>query len=221
MNIRRYITTASVVCTMALSGAAFADTGSDVTISGTGPDSHQTVEINNSDTTKIENNNDVNVLNFNDQSAKTGNVKAEDITSVGGGLGSGNAHNGNATATDINISNGKSAEVVVPVGAGAGGAGGTTEVVTPGAGAGAGEVMGAAVTPGMGAGASMLPEVGAKFPVDVSALRAGWNTQSAPAANLAKGSSLFTNAMLLTATLLSLLGAVGSAWWAKRREVKA
>jgi hypothetical protein len=65
----------------------------------------------------------------------------------------------------------------------------------------------------------MLPEVGASVPMDVSALRAAWQPQTAaPAKTLANESRLFTNAMLLTATLLSLLGALGSAWYAKRRE---
>jgi hypothetical protein len=55
--------------------------------------------------------------------------------------------------------------------------------------------------------------------MDVSALRAAWHPATeAPTATLAKSSQMFSNAMLLTATLLSLIGALGSAWYAKRRE---
>lgn len=220
--IKRYITTASMVCSMAigLSGSAFA--GDDVTITKTGADSTNKVIIDNSSKVELKNTNNVHVINVNAQEAVTGKVEAEKNTSIEGSVGSGDASNVNATDTSVSIGNSNPCDCVMP---GSGNGGGTT--VTPGSGnggstsvtPGSGSVLGASTTNfGSGAGASVLPEVGAKFPVDVSALRAAWNNQAAPAKSLAKGSSFFTNAMLLTATLLSLLGAVGSAWWAKRRE---
>jgi hypothetical protein len=218
MIIRRYITTASILGTMAFgfTGSAFAD---DVTIHGTGADSTNKVEIDNSSTVEVSNKNDVNVANLNFQEAKTGKVQANENTSLGGSVGSGNASNDNGTGTTVALGNGSAAVTPVSTGGGNGGNGGTTGgsgSVNPGS----GSVQGAATTNfGSGAGASVLPEVGASVPMDVSALRAAWQPQTtAPAATLAKGSVWFTNAMLLTATLLSLLGALGSIWYAKRRE---
>jgi hypothetical protein len=214
--IKRYLTTASMVCSMVLaSGSAFADDS--VTISETGADSTQKVIIDNSSKFEVSNKNDVHVVNVNAQSAESGKVEAEKNTSIGGSVGSGNASNNNSVATEVSIGNG--AEVVVAPGNGNGGGvtpgsgNGSGSAVTPGS----GSVLGAPTVFGSGAGEAVLPEVGAKFPVDVSAMRAAWG-QQAPASNLAKGSALFTNFMLITAALLSLLGAAGSVWYAKRRE---
>lgn len=222
--IRRYISSASIACTMVLgmSGAAFAsDT---VTISETGADSVQTVKIDNSSTIETTNTNNVHVVNVNAQKAESGDVDASKNTSIGGSVGSGSASNVNTTDTSVTIGNNNGCDCVTPGGGGGGNNGGGSTVtpgsgggsaVTPGMGQG-GSVLGAS-TVSFGSGAGVLPEVGAKFPVDVSALRAAWDNK-APAANLAKGSSLFTNFMLLTAALLSLIGAAGSFWYAKRRE---
>ncbi len=218
--IKRYMTTASMVCTMALgmSGSAFAADA--VTISGTGADSKQIVEIDNSSEVNTTNTTKVEITNANFQQASTGDVKANENTSLGGNVSSGNASNANTTDTSVKVSNGNGCDCVAATGNGGG-------TVTPGSGngggvsvgSGSGKVLGASKTGfGMGAGASVLPEVGAKFPVDVSAMRAAWNSTSAAPINLAKHSTLFTNAMLLTAALLSLIGAAGSVWYAKRRE---
>lgn len=223
--IKRYISNASIACTMVfgMSGAAFAD--DTVTISDTGADSTQKVEIDNSYEVTTNNTNDVRVINISEQKAETGDVDVSKNTSIGGSIGSGNAENVNSTATDVTIGNSNGCDCVAVGNGGNGGNGGGTGV-TPGSGngsgtsvvpgSGQGNVLGAA-TVSFGSGAGVLPEVGAKFPVDVSALRAAWNNQ-APATNLAKGSTLFTNFMLLTAALLSLMGAAGSFWYAKRRE---
>ena len=214
MNIRRYITTASVVSSLAFgfAGSAFADT---ITISGTGADSTQKVEIDNSSDVIVTNTNDVHVVNANFQEAKSGNVEAEKNTSIGGNVGSGEASNTNGAATTVAVSNNSTS--VVPGGGAGGGAGGGLGEGTPGMG---GSVQGAATVGGLGGGA-VLPEVGATFPVDVSALRAAWHPQTnAATAGLAKGSRMFTAAMLITATLLSVLGALGSAFYARRRQVR-
>lgn len=218
MNIRRYVTTASILGTMAFgfTGSAFA---ADVTIHDTGADSTNKVEINDSSNVEISNKNDVNVVNLSFQEAKTGKVDANENTSLGGSVGSGNASNDNGTGTTVALGSGSASVTPVDNGGGNGGTGGNgggSGSTTPGS----GSVQGAATTNfGSGAGASVLPEVGASIPMDVSALRAAWQPQTAaPATTLAKGSAWFTNAMLLTATLLSLLGALGSVWYAKRRE---
>jgi hypothetical protein len=223
--IKRYVTTASMVCSMVFaSGSAFAD--DTVRISETGADSTQKVIIDNSSKFETSNTNNVHVFNVNEQEAVTGKVEAEKNTSIEGSVGSGNARNENATNTAVSIDN-SACDCVVP---GSGNGGGNGGNVTPGSGngsgagpvsvvtPGSGSVLGASTTVfGSGAGEAVLPEVGAKFPVDVSAMRAAWG-QQAPATNLAKGSALFTNFMLITAALLSLLGAAGSVWYAKRRE---
>ncbi len=224
--IRRYITSVSMVATMAFgSGSALAsDT---VSISETGADSEQIVEINNKSEVVTTNENNVSVVNINTQKAETGDVEVTKNTSIGGSIGSGNATNVNTTETAVSVSNGGHVDggTVTP---GSGGGG----TVTPGSGGsvsvgsgagnvprGAGNVLGASTTSfGMGAGVETLPEVGAKFPVDVSAMRAAWNPNAAAPAELTKNSALFTNAMLITAALLSLIGAAGSVWYARRRE---
>ncbi len=215
MNIRRYITTVSVVSSLAFgfTGSAFADT---ITISDTGADSTQKVEINNSSEMHVSNTNNVLVTNANFQEATSGNVEANKNTSIGGNVGSGEASNTNGAATTVAVSNDSTGVVL---GGGAGGAGGGAGGGTPGM--GGGSVQGAATVGGLGGGA-VLPEVGATFPVDVSALRAAWHPQTnAATAGLATGSRMFTAAMLITATLLSILGALGSAFYARRRQVRA
>jgi hypothetical protein len=216
--ILRRISTMTMVCSLAVGfgGSAFA---ADVNFDTTGPDSNNEVKIVNKSDVVMTNTNTVQVTNENVQFATTGDVTAEKNTTVGG-LTSGDANNTNNTNTAVAVSN--ETAPVVPVG----GNGEGSVPVTPGSGQGTpatpgqgGEVLGASAAPGMGAGEATLPEVGAKFPVDVSALRAAWQPQtSAPVATLAKGSSWLTSAMLITATLLALLGALGSAWYMRRRE---
>lgn len=219
MTIRRYLGTASIAATLALgiTGSAFA---ADVTLNTTGPDSNQSVVIDNSSQVTVTNKNVLDVTNANTQQATTGNVDANNNTSVGGSLQSGNAKNSNATETAITVSNGSVSTVPGAGngngGNGSGGSGGNGSV--GGRGGSGGNVLGAATVGGFGGGA-VLPKVGASFPVDVSALRAAWHPQTnAPTAALANGSRMFTAAMLITATLLSLLGALGSAFYARRRQ---
>jgi hypothetical protein len=208
MKLAKYISTASIVCSMTLgAGSAFAASPDDITISGTGADSNQQVRINNDSDVVLHNTSTVEVKNASFQNAETGDVDADKNTSVGG-LSSGDATNTNGTSTDVAIDNAAEEATVPDNNQPVGGSGGVTPT---------GSVQGASVTPGMGAGAAVLPEVGASVPMDVSALRDGWHPQSATAA-LAKKSEMFTGLMLLTATLLSLLGAVGSFWYAKRQE---
>lgn len=213
MIVRRYIGVASVAATLAFgfTGTAGAAT---VSFDTTGPDSFNIVESHT--TTEIVTNNSsfVQVINENFQTATTGDVKADENTSVDGPLSSGDATNTNETETTVTVSN---EPAVTP----AGGSGGSTDTGSGGASGGSGgAVQGASTTSaGMGGGAEVLPEVGASIPMDVSALRAAWRPAvSAPTATLAERSSVFTAAMLITATLLSLLGAIGSAVYARRKE---
>ncbi len=214
MTIRRYLGTASVVCSLALglSGSAFA---ADVSFDTTGPDSNQKVVIDNSSDVHVNNDNYVQVTNFSDQSASTGDVSADKNTSVGG-LASGDATNNHGTSTTVNVSNESAA---LPVG-GNGENVGNNNGNPVGVGGQGGSVLGASTGGGLG-GAAILPVTGPSSPVDVSALRAAWHPQTtAPTSTLAKGSRIFTGAMLLTATLLSLLGATLSAVYARRREMR-
>lgn len=222
MKLLRFISAASLAggFLLATAGTAAAD---DVGLNTTGPDSKQSVTIDNSLNVSQTNTNSVQTVNLNAQEAKTGNVVANSNTTVGG-LSSGNASNENSTTTSVNINNG---EAVVP-GQGNGGGnvpgsggtvsgenGGGNTAVAPGSG---GSVLGAAVG-GFGAGSpAMLPETGASVPVDVSALRAAWHPQSATVASPAKKTGSFSMLMLLTAAVLSLMGAAGSAWQARRAE---
>lgn len=212
MIVRRYITTASVVASMAI-GLAGTAAASDASINTTGPDSYNSVVSHTSNVSVTNNESYVQVTNENYQNAKTGDVSANKNTSVEGGLTSGDATNTNGTVNTVTVSN---ESTVTPDN---GGSGGTTPDNGGTTGGSGGEVLGASTAPGMGGGAAVLPEVGASVPVDVSALRAAWHpATTAPAATLAKGSSVFTAAMLVTATLLSLLGALGSAVYARRKE---
>lgn len=219
MILRRYIHTATIACslTFGLTGSAFA--AEDVSLSETGPGSVQAVEIDTTLKVTQSNTNIVQVTNENVQEATSGDVSATKNTTVGGELGSGDAANINAVGTSVAVSNASIS--ALPVGGNGnnsgnvgavGGSGGASPV------AGGGKVQGAAVG-GFGGGVAMLPEVGASVTVDVSALRAAWQPQSsAPATAVATASGMFTGLMLLTATLLSVIGALGSAWYARKRE---
>jgi hypothetical protein len=216
MLIARYMGVASVVCGLSIgvSGAAFAD----VSIGTTGADSNQQVEFNNSSKVTVSNTNVVQVTNENVQVAKSGNVNADKNTSVGGLVSTGNASNANGTTTTVSVDNTAATQPVGGSGSEVGSentSGAAGSAVTPPPGKG-GSVLGASTAGGFGGGA-VLPEVGASQFVDVSALRAAWQPKtSAPVATLAKKSEMFSGAMLLTAALLSLLGAIGSAWYARQ-----
>ena len=214
MKSTRLIGTASIGCGVALllAGTALA---SDVSLNTTGPQSIQDIKLQSLNDLKTINFNFANVLNQNDQQASTGNVTADDNTTVGG-LSSGTAHNSNSANSGISISN--SAPVISTPVQGApnfGGHGGSSQLT--GSTAKGGSVLGAS-TAGQGGGSAMLPEVGASVPVDVSALRAAWHAPVAPTAVLVRQTQGVTGVMLAVAALLSLLGGVGSAAYGRRRE---
>lgn len=219
--LRKYVTTACVACsvTLTLSSSAMA---ADVNVSNTGANSSQSVVINDSSDVTTSNTSVVTVTNENSQQAATGDVVADGNTSVGGLVSSGDATNTNSTGTTVAVTNDPVTSLpTVGEGTSGGGAvGGTGTSNGAGTPVGrGGNVLGAATVGGLGGGVAMLPVTGPSVPVDVSALRAAWHAQTpAPIATLAKNSQLFTGAMLLMATLLSLLGGLGSAWYAKRRE---
>jgi hypothetical protein len=210
MKSTRLIGAVSIGCGVALvlAGTALA---SDVSLDTTGPQSIQDVKLKNLNELNTANLNSAKVLNQSDQQANTGNVTAEGNTTVGG-LSSGNAQNSNSAKTSVSINNGN------PLTPGAGGkVSGPVASSQPEAGSTAkgGSVLGAA-TGGLGGGSqAMLPEVGASVPVDVSALRAAWH---APVATLVTQTQGITGAMLLMATLLSVLGGVVSAMYGRRRD---
>jgi len=89
------------MATVSMAGFAAAST---VTFDTTGPDSHQSVHLNNSNRLNVDNDNSLRVTNSNRQEAETGNVRAHENTSVGG-LSSGAASNDNSTATTLSVDN--------------------------------------------------------------------------------------------------------------------
>lgn len=203
--------------TMALAGVASA--ADNVNINTTGPGSTQSVVINNSTQVSTSNTNVVHVSNENVQIAKTGDVQAGKNTSVSGSLNSGTASNANTVTTNVIVTN-------QPVG----GLGNVPEVKTPPTSSNGGtqannqttgSVLGASTTGGRGAGAGqdMLPKVGASIPMDVSALRAAWQPQAeVPTTSVVKQAQGVTALMLAVAAMLSLLGALGSIVYARRKE---
>ncbi len=211
MKIQRVLVNMSVasLVLMAPASAALADS---VAIDETGPNSNNQVTINNSVTSSETNLNVIEVANSNVQGAASGDVSADNNTTVGG-LGSGAASNQASTSTSISIGNGPAGGA----GQGPGGSGGNGGGNPPVGGLGAGGVLGVG---GFGAG-GLLPEVGASIPMDVSALRALYNPSSeAPTTNLAKNAGI-SLLFLAMASLLSLLGAGGTALYARRQELKA
>ena len=78
--------------------------GDSVSFSTTGADSNNQVTIDNTKSIQTTNNNNVQVLNENIQSAQSGSVSADKNTTVGG-LTSGPASNSNSTVTTATISN--------------------------------------------------------------------------------------------------------------------
>jgi len=190
----------------------------DVSVGTTGPDSDQGVNISNTNEVHTTNTNRVTVVNKQLQEASSGDVSANKNTSVGG-LGSGNARNEAVTETSVSIGNQLAAK---PIGSSSsevtgGAVASSAAPAEPGRG---GSVLGASSEPtGFGAGAT-LPEVGASQPIDVSAIRAAWHPASdtSAASKFADRANAISAAMFATAALLSLVGAIVSAVYARRQK---
>jgi hypothetical protein len=90
------------MATLSLTGFAAAST---VSLGYTGPDSHNKVNLSNSNRETTTNRNNVGVANLTAQSADTGNVRAYKNTSVDGNVSSGPARNDSSVATNVAISN--------------------------------------------------------------------------------------------------------------------
>jgi len=169
------------------------------------------------------------MANVNVQMATTGNASASENTTVGG-VTTGDATNNATTSTVLNVNNtgtggSGGGEVVTPgggsgSGGGLGGGGGSVLGAATG-GLGGGNVLGAA-TGGLGGGSvATLPDTGALNPIDVSALRALYHqpTTTKPVA-VATATGGISAALLIGASLLSLMGAIGSTVFANRRARK-
>lgn len=86
------------------SGGGNGSSGGNSTISTTGPGSTNEISFQSNVSTKIENDNNVKLLNYVTQNANSGDVSASNSTSVGS-LSSGDAANSNYTNTNVTISN--------------------------------------------------------------------------------------------------------------------
>jgi hypothetical protein len=225
MRLIRYIQTASVAAalTLAYAGSASAE---DVVIDTTGADSNNQVTVTNSNEVTTSNTSVVQVVNKNIQSAETGDVNAEENTTVGD-VSTGDALNDSVVSTTVSINNETAVDSENGGNPGQGQGGnnvgqGSNNVGQPGQGQGTqGDVLGASAVGGMGGGVETLPVVGPSSPVDVSALRAAWSpTKDSAASKFADKTQAFSVAMLVTAGLLSLLGAIASFVYSRRQEGK-
>jgi hypothetical protein len=94
----------SVMALSLTTGVAAASTGS---IDTTGPDSYNKVEFKNRQSTRVRNNNHVDVGNVSFQSAHSGDASVKHNTE-GGSARSGNASNSSSTSTSVGVNNGGS-----------------------------------------------------------------------------------------------------------------
>jgi hypothetical protein len=222
MKIMRLISLLSVATFLApaLIGTASADS---LLVTASGPNSEQSTLASNQLSVDAVNQNNAVIGNTNTQSASTGSAFARSNTSVGG-QGSGMAANANATQSSVlNTNIASTAPTVGGQGSSVVAVGGYGSVTSPSASVPAkssGSVLGASIVAGMGSGSpAILPVTGPTVPVDVSAIRAAWHPQiGISSSSLARHTSAFTAGMLITATLLSLLGAAGSALYTRRQE---
>ncbi len=74
------------------------------TISDTGRNSDNNIDFRSNHTTRVNNNNDVTVVNDNVQSAHSGNATSSDNRDGGGEAMSGDAHNTSTTSTSVDVS---------------------------------------------------------------------------------------------------------------------
>jgi hypothetical protein len=211
---------------VALNGTAMAGS---VAIQDTGSGSVQTVTMNDSTMVSTANTNVVNVVNQTGQVSTTGAVRASNNTSVGG-VSSGGASNTSSSSTVITV--GTSTPSVGGQGGNTGGGpgitggsgsqGGTSGSPTSsnsGGSATGGSVLGSSTVAGGSGSVAMLPVTGPLGTVDVAALRVAWHSPAdVPAVTVAKKARPVSAAMLVVASVLSLIGAAGSLVFSRRRE---
>jgi hypothetical protein len=220
MKLIQLVGAASAIGTISL--ALVGTASADATLGGTtGPNSTQKVVTTATYSSTTNNANVISIINDNSQSAWSGGASAKDNTTVGN-VGSGSASNVNTTNPTIAIENAAPGQPGIGAGNGASGGqggsvGGQTGSSKPAAKPGqGGSVLGVSTVAG---NAAILPVTGPIDPVDVSALRAAWHRHVLPGpSGLEKSASFFTAGMLITATLLSLIGAAGSAIYMRRQE---
>lgn len=216
MKYTRFATSVVMSGSLALmsAGNAFAADS----ISDTGPGSSNTITESNTNTYSETNSNDITVDNTNDQTATSGDSTVSGNTNAGS-ASTGDATNNNTTTTTVGVAGSGSGNGGGVFGSGNGSGSGNT--AGAGQGNGGGSVLGASTTSssiGRGAGAeATLPSTGPSSPIDVSALRTQNHASAIPPA-LVKHSNGISAALLLAAATLSLLGAIGSAVYANRRE---
>lgn len=216
MNIKRLATSLALSGALALAMPASAMAQNDVNIDNTGPDSTNTVTIDNNNTTTVNNDQTVDVNNIdNDQTATSGDATVSGNT-TGGSANTGNASNEQSFETVISFSG--LAAGGPGLGGGGTGGGGTGGGGTGGGGGSSSGGTGGGSLMGVGTGGGLLPDTGASFPIDVSALRraiAGAAGDDLAAVNRNKGLSV---GLLAAAALMSLLGAAGSAVYATKKQ---
>jgi hypothetical protein len=221
MKLYRTLSTAAIsgALSLGLAGVALADAD----ISNTGPDSNNQATTNNSNTINWTDNSSVTVTNTNNQTATSGDAEVVGNTN-GGSATTGEASNTNIATTTINMaSSGPVGGGNLPGGNNGGGNQGGGNVGTGGQGGGhvhTGGVGGGrlGMSSGGGVGGGLLPETGPEGQMDVSSLRNA--VSESPSADLVKQSNRMSTLLLAAGALLSLLGAVGSAVYAHKQEVK-
>lgn len=225
MKLRKLAATsaASGILMLSMSGLALA--ADEVVIEETGANSTNTVTITNSQSLTVNNNQNVTVTNTNNQTATSGDATASQNTN-GGNATSGDATNEASFTTHISFS-GQTFPApgggTVTVGGGSGGGttptgnvgGGSSTTGTKG-GVGGGHLASASG----GVGGGTLPDTGATGPIDLEQLRNVFKP-SAHAQAMANETNNTSRALLAAGALLSLLGAIGSAIYANKKEVKS
>ncbi len=205
----------SGILSMSAAGIALGADGTDASISNTGPSSTTTVDVDNHNSIDITNQNQVSVSNQNNQTAQTGDASIKDNTNAGS-ASTGDARNNSTTTTDITIGSilGKNVSpenVDNHNGEGSGGGKSSGSQAGSSAGEGGGQ---------LGVGGGELPVTGPSSPLDVSALRKVFSPSTSLAAGQ-KSAAKLSGALLAGAALLSLLGAVGTAVYAGKKEATA
>jgi hypothetical protein len=230
----RIIKTATIlasagIMSLALGGMALADSNS--TVAGpTGPNSSTTTTVNTTDTNTTQNTNNVNITNVTTQNATSGNADSSFNTEANGGATTGSASNSSTTETVVSLNN--SPVTIVPVvtpGMGSGTPPPTgqtssqtpavveaTQVSTPGKG---NMGSGSAPTAVLASATTTLPKTGASVPVNTAAI-AG-NVSGSPLDTTAvKKTDNLSTLVLVTAGLLSFVGALGSAYYANKKSLR-